>query len=288
MSTETAPTEYACTVHRDMPAEDYHAALGVSNSMLKRMDPTPAHFQAYLTEPFEATPAMILGTLAHSLVLEPEKDLPSLAIKPEDMKFSTREGKEWRAAQRAAGNLIITTDAYRSLVGMVESIAAHPVASKIVKNAETELSLFARNPAFDEFFGADNPLLKCRLDIAPVGNFLADVKTCEDAGDDFAKTVFNYGYYQQAAYYIDLWNLLHPHDPKEHFIFIAVEKSPPYAVRVVKLKQAAIRAGRGLYVQRLARYVDCVKANHWPAYPTDIQEIDIPAWAHASLERKAA
>jgi hypothetical protein len=281
-----------------MPAEAYHHASGVSNSMLKRMDPTPAHFKAAQAEPFEVTPAMIMGTLTHAMVLEPDKPLPKVALVPDayiDAKgvekpwtFASNTCKDWRKAQEAEGRLILTATQRQSVIGMVASIAAHPVASNIIATASMEVSLFACNPKFEALFGADNPLLKARLDIAPEGNFLADVKTCEDAGEDFSKTIFTFGYYMQAAFYIDLWNILHPHDPKTHFVFIAVEKSAPYAVRVVRLSQRCIEAGRGTYLQRLTRYVECTQSGQWPGYSTDIEEVDIPAWAHASLERKAS
>lgn len=276
-------------VHRNLPAEDYHAADGVSNSMLKHMDPTPAHFQAYLAEPKKQTTATVLGTLVHSMVLEPDKPLEGLIVKPSDVDFRTAKGKEWKRIQEEAGKAIISEEDHANALGMVHSISRHPEAKRIIADAETELSLFARNPRFDDLFGEDNPLLKARLDIAPMGNFLGDLKSCEDVSDEaLKKLLYTYDYFQQGAFYLDIWNEVLPHDPKSAFVFIFVKKTRPYSVRVKRLKQRAINAGRGRYVQRLTRYVECVRANDWPDYPTDIEDIDIPEWAHAELERRAA
>ena len=55
-----------------LPAQTYHAAPGVSQSILPAMAPPPAHLRAYLDEEFEQTTAMSLGTLAHTLILEPD------------------------------------------------------------------------------------------------------------------------------------------------------------------------------------------------------------------------
>lgn len=297
-------------IHTNIEAEVYHAAPGVSNSMLKCMDRTPAHFKAAMAEPHETTPAMILGTLTHSLVLEPEKPLPQLIIPPE--KYPAPENcslvkskkvavgdmiawsgnatwcQSWIMEQKKAGRMVVTQKDMASLLGMVASIAAHPVARKIITTAATEVSLFTRSPKFDALFGEDNPLLKCRMDIVPKNKkYLADIKTCEDAGADFEKTVFTYGYFQQAAFYLDIWNALNPEDKRHHFVFIAVEKTPPYAVRLVGLKESAIKAGRGLYFQRLTTWVKCTRSGIWPAYEQKITEIDIPSWAHSLLERGA-
>jgi exodeoxyribonuclease VIII len=275
-------------IHTNIEAEDYHAAAGVSNSMLKRMDRTPAHFKAAMAEPHETTPAMLLGTLLHAVILEPDKPLPDIAVKPDGMSFATKEGKAWRAEQELAKKLIITAEENRAWVGMGRSIHGNTVARDIVQNSTTELSLFTKNPALADFFGAENPLLKCRIDMVPkTKKYLADIKTCEDAGAEFEKTVFTYGYFQQAAFYLDLWNALNPADQRHHFVFIAVEKSPPYAVRLVGLKESAIKAGRGLYIQRLTIWVECTRSGVWPAYQQKITEIDIPSWAHSLLERGA-
>jgi hypothetical protein len=85
-------------------------------------------------------------------------------------------------------------------------------------------------------------LLKGRVDIVAIDQHgattIADVKTTEDASiEAFSKTIAQYGYAQQAAYYMDLLGA-------SHFVFIAVEKTAPYAVGVYCLDAASIAVGR--------------------------------------------
>ena len=259
----------------DLPASTYHAAPGLSNSMLKNLEPTPAHLVAYLTGEREVTPAMVLGTLTHSLVLEPDKGLPRISIKPDDLRRNSKAFKAWEAEQN--GNLIIGQDAFDSLLGMTASIARHPFASKALRNGRTELSLFSNKVLED---GREPVLRKMRLDFAPLTNYLCDVKTCLDASEvEFGKTMLNMGYHRQAAWYLDIWNDLHPQDQREGFLFIAVEKSAPYAVACYFLEPEAISLGRSVN-EKLARvYMECRDAQKWPAYSDGWKMIDVPKWA---------
>lgn len=260
-------------VFEGLPAESYHAAPGVSHSMLRAMDPTPAHLRAYLDEEFEPTPLMILGTLAHSLLLEPERPLPQLAIKPAEMKFSTKEGKAWRAEQQAVGRIIIGEDAHASLLGMVRNVSRHAGARDLLANCLTEVSVFQR------FNLGGTVLRKGRMDIIPRANVLADVKTCDDASPAaFAKKLFE-GYATQAAYYLDLWNDANPDDPRDGFAFIAVERQPPNLVATYVVHPDAIKWGRGRNIDALALYIRCAADNHWPGYPTEFVPLNLPEWA---------
>lgn len=262
----------------NIPAESYHTAPGVSHSMLKHMEP-PARLPAYLEDDEESTPTQMLGTLAHALVLTPNEPLPNIAVKPSDMKFTTREGREWRDAQLAAGKLIIKESDAAALYGMAKSISEHPCCNAILRSGWSEVSIFKR------FYSADLRrwcLRRSRLDFVPEhGNALVDVKTCMDASlEEFSKSILNYGYHTQAAYYLDIWNDSHEHDQRECFIFIAVEKEPPYLVSVYNLDARAIEAGRRLNHQRLMSYMDCKESGVWPGYPLTVQNIDLPRWAY--------
>lgn len=247
--------------------------------MLRAMEPTPAHLRAYLDEEFEPTPLMILGTLTHSLILEPDCPLPKLAIKPADMKFSTKEGKAWRAEQQAAGRLILTEEAHASLTGMVLGVSRHPAARELLANCDTEVSVFQR------FNLGGTVLRKGRMDIVPRANVLADIKTCDDASPkEFAKKLVD-GYATQAAYYLDLWNDANPDDPRDGFVFIAVERRPPYLVATYVVHPDAIQWGRGRNIDALALYIRCEAEGRWPGYPTEFVPLNLPDWA---LRKSAA
>lgn len=259
-----------------MPAVDYFAAPGVSHSMLKAMAPTPAHLPPYLAEPREPSAEMVLGTLTHSRILTPEEPLPRLAVKPADMKFSTREGKAWRAEKEGAGLLIVTEAEHEALWGMTRSVSAHPIAGHLLSEGLTEVSAFAR---FES--GGLSCLRKCRFDLIPAANVLCDVKTSSDASPQaFRRDLYEKGYATQAAYYLDLWNALMPDDPREAFVFFVVERKPPFLVASYIVAAAAIEFARERNRSRLETYMRCAAANAWPGYPETLVPLDLPPYAY--------
>lgn len=271
-------------VFRDVPAEQYHKSPGVSNSMLKWMNP-PARLPVYMSTKREPTVAMMLGTLTHALTLEPDKTPPAIALRGDpdkDDRFNFRKtaGKAWRDAQEAAGLVILKEDEYESVKRMCKSIAAHPLCKDIFAAGESEISCFARHHDTDI-------LRKFRLDWLPeAGDALVDVKTCQDEGaseEMFSKTLYDLRYFVQAAYYLDGWNTLNPDNNRKHFVFIAVEKAPPFLVNVFHVEPDSLDLGREQYEHDLWSYRKCNRLNEWPGYGEGSTEIAIPPWSKKKL-----
>ncbi|MEI6730648.1 MAG: PD-(D/E)XK nuclease-like domain-containing protein, partial [Pseudomonadota bacterium] len=101
----------------------------------------------------------------------------------------------------------------------------------------------------------------------------------EDASPEaFEKSIWNYGYHKQAAFYSDGFDEVYGKKP-EAFIFIAVEKKPPYAVSVGMLPSDYIEFGRRANAENLRTYADCLKTNEWSGYDDEIRIFNPPAWA---------
>jgi exodeoxyribonuclease VIII len=66
-------------------------------------------------------------------------------------------------------------------------------------------------------------------------------------------------------------------------LFIAVEKEPPFAVGLYNLDAESIEIGRQKNEQNLVRLQECIEANNYPAYSTEIQTISLPNWAKKTL-----
>ena len=62
-------------------------------------------------------------------------------------------------------------------------------------------------------------------------------------------------------------------------MFIAVEKTAPYAVACYTLDDVAKEKGRELYQQDLQTLQAAQAANAWPAYSDQIETLTLPAWA---------
>ncbi len=260
-----------------LPEAQYRAAEGISKSALDYIAPprTPAHYKAYIDGllKVETTPAMRLGSMIHRAILEPDTVKGAWVVRPEGMVFTTKEGREWKAAQTLP---IITADEAATITGMRDSVHAHPAVKRVLANAKTEVSLFAN--------GEDGVLRKARIDALPEsGNVIVDVKSCQSADPDMmAKSVASYRYDVQAAYYLDICRLLGI--DKSEFLFVCVEKQPPYAVAVYALDQDAIEWGRKQYQRDLAAIRNCEAEDHWPAFTTDITTLALPAWAQRQAE----
>ena len=260
-----------------LPEAQYRAAEGISKSMLDWIAAprTPAHYRAKVDGLIkdEQTPAMRLGQIIHRAILEPDTVKGAWVVRPEGMVFTTKEGKEWKAAQTLP---IITAEEEATITGMRDSVHAHPAVKRVLANARTEVSLFAN--------GEDGVLRKARIDALPEsGNVIVDIKSCQSADADMmAKSVASYRYDVQAAYYLDICKLLGI--DKSEFLFVCVEKQPPYAVAVYALDQTAIEWGRKQYQSDLALLRHCEAENHWPAFTQEITTLSLPAWAQKQAE----
>jgi exodeoxyribonuclease VIII len=99
---------------------------------------------------------------------------------------------------------------------------------------------------------------------------LVDLKTTTDASPaGFARAVERYRYHVQAAYALDGWPQAGG-GTVERFVFIAVEKTPPYAVGLYDLSPALLRQGRWLYQQALRTAEGCLTRQYWPGYDPEI------------------
>ena len=258
----------------DMDAATYRAAEAISASDLKWILPprTPAHYHAYKTGQIkrEETRALVIGTLCHLAVLEPDKLATAFALRPDGLDLRTKDGKAWKEAQ--GDKPILDGEEAAMLKGMSAAVAAHPVARKLLEGSKREVSLFS-----DHRTGLK---LKGRIDVLGKG-FVADVKTAAE-GDaaNFAAAVFRYNYHVQAAMYCQLAGV-------ERFSFIAVEKVAPFAVAVYALSPKAMQVGLNSLNYALDTIAICTDTGLWPAYSLDEQTLDLPAWAYKQAEGAA-
>lgn len=311
-----------------LPNDEYHRdGAGISNSMLKQMDPTPRHLIGYLDErdrkaaeaqaeaertgepvvsDSETIEHFLVGSLVHHALLTPDEPLKGLVCPPAE--YPSEEGypknwnwnakfcKRWRADQRRAGKIVLSHDAYRTAQGCVQAVCSHPKAVRFLRQGIGEVSGFAR------WTLGWTLMRRFRLDWLPPGPCLVDVKTVPGGGADpeeFSRTMVKFGYDQQAAYYLDAFNdlvdlvtrgnaLVRTREidgdrptvlltqRKRQFVFIVVEKEPPYSVAVYYCADEVIERGRKLYIDRLTAAAEACHTNNWPTYPMDMQCIGLP------------
>lgn len=259
-------------VYPELQNEDYHAAPGLSKSGMDLLLKSPAHYRAAKDTDHEPTPAMLMGSAVHTAVLEPDLFEKKYVPSP-DINRRTKAGKEEFAAFQEAnqGKEILKPEDYELIINMRDSIFAHTLASKLLTDGKAELSYFWE----DDQTGA---LLKCRPDYLRSDGVVIDLKTTLDASpESFAKSAANFHYHLQAAHYLEGVSALGDH--ATHFVFVCVEKKPPYAVACYTLDSEAVGFGQLLAREAISRYTKCREADQWPGYSPKIESLSLPPWA---------
>ncbi|MBA3031615.1 MAG: PD-(D/E)XK nuclease-like domain-containing protein [Gammaproteobacteria bacterium] len=299
-----------------MSSEQYHSNKeAVGHSGLVKLMRSPAHYQEYVANPPEPTPAMAFGTALHMAVLEPaefssvysvfdesrlEGTLQSLddyksaaealsikvgKMKKDEIKDAIKVAdvdsrfmfREDAIARLYGGKQILQPTAMLSIQSIQASISRHTGAARLLSTGLAEMSGFW----MDSETGIP---CKCRPDwLVMAGEMttgIVDVKSCCDASaEGFARVIATMGYDLQAAYYQDGIKALTGRTLPFHFI--AVEKDAPFATAVYKASDEMIEVGRAKYRGALQLLKWCRENDQWPAYQPSgvIEEIDLPRWA---------
>lgn len=271
-------------VYDGIPNDVYHADPvpegSLSSSGAKKLLPPncPARFAYEREHGRPPKAAFDFGSAAHKAVLGAGDDL--VIVHADDWR--TRSAKDARDQAYGDGKIPLLSRDFDVVEEMADRIREHPVAAALFNPAhgDAEQSLFW----VDERSGIWR---RARLDWLPhpTGEegrrlIVADYKTCRSAAPEtIAKDVHNYGYHQQAAWYLDGIDALGLADDAV-FVFVFQEKDPPYLVTVAELDITAIRIGRHLNRMAIAIYRDCTEAGHWPGYADGrVELLSLPAWA---------
>lgn len=167
---------------------------------------------------------------------------------------------------------VLTPEQWDQLHGMAASVMAHPAANRLLREVpgKAEISYYWNDPATGE-------LCRIRPDWLRSDDIIVDLKTTDDASPDgFAKSVANWRYDVQDAFYCDGFRAVTGR--KARFVFIAVEKKPPYAVAVYTLDAESKEIGRAQYRADLDLYAQCKANDNWPGYGDAVQKLNMPGW----------
>ena len=128
----------------DLSNEEYHAGPGVSKSDLDLIARSPAHYVAAKELGRKVTPAMITGSMFHTLVLEPESFLLEYAVCPVGIDRRTKAGKaSWASFEAESdGKQIVKREDLSAIQAMADSILRHPLARPLVTGGVAEQSIF--------------------------------------------------------------------------------------------------------------------------------------------------
>lgn len=256
--------------HPTIPEGVYHAGPtpteSLSQSGAKELLRSPAHYRHKTDHGRAPRPEFDFGHVAHSLVLG--EGLQVCEVHADSWR--TKAAQAERDAARADGAVPILSADLRKAEAMAEVVAAHPTAGPLLRDGMPEVSLFDIDHATGEW-------IRGRVDYWADGA-LVDYKTTTDAAADTfnRKSVAGFGYYAQAAWYLDMAARLDM--GSDRFIFVAQEKEPPYAVSVLDLDEDYLDLGRARNRRAIDIFHECRTSGQWPGYPQSITRLSPPAW----------
>lgn len=273
-----------------MTNEEYHSDTSrIGKSGLDLVHKSPAHYYAEYLDPQrqrkKPTPAMEIGTAFHYAVLEPHKFEQKYFYLRDAKIMDEIGGKNPRATNRYkdwfqcimsenAGKKALDADEYERIMRMRDAVYNHPTASLLFQSGVAETTVLFK----ESYTGAS---CKCRPDWLDYANdLIVDLKSAEDASPDgFGKSAYNHRYHVQSPFYLDGVLESNIQFAPSGFVFVAVEKEPPFAVGVYFADTNTLDLGRNEYIKDLEVYQNCVKTGNWHGYPTEISALRLPAWA---------
>jgi exodeoxyribonuclease VIII len=262
------------------PIQNYYNNPAISNSKLKLLKQSPRHFwNAYINpnrQPQVDTPQMALGRAIHHYILEHDSFNVHYAVLPV-VNGRTNAGavilKDFKLEH--VGKNFITQDDFIIIQGMRESLLSYKQIATWLERGVAEKEFYYK----DNLTGVD---CKAKLDYLIEPNFIngliLDIKSTNNASvDEFNKSIYNYGYYRQAPFYIDAIN--QHYGELCDFIFIAVEKTAPYEFTLLRASDEMVKIGREENNKLLDIYSKCLATDTWNGYNKNIIDVDLPAWA---------
>ena len=265
-----------------MTEQEYRKHLAISRSELFKISESPEKFKYYREHPEEPTPALVFGQLFHAMALTPDTVWEQFAVAP-NVDRRTKAGKEAFAEfeQQADGKTVVSADMVEQATAMCEALNRNEFVKKLLKG-EKEKPFFW----VDEMTGEE---CKCRVDcLTEVGEnlIIVDLKSTDNAETEaFMRSAIKYGYDLQTAMYGDGVKANTGREPL--FVFIAIEKKPPYAINVLQADKLLIRRGYDLFREYLGIYHECKEGGNWWGYLgryNQINNLALPAYLAKEVE----
>ena len=114
-------------------------------------------------------------------------------------------------------------------------------------------------------------------------NVIVDVKSARDASPyGFAKACADYGYRESAAHYTKAVEALT--GARLDFWLVVVEVAAPHMVAMYRFNESDLAYGDEQMRHALSIFAHGESTGDWPAYPADVQTLEMPRWASMSQE----
>ena len=234
-------------------------------SHLKRLALSGKQYLHAVNTPTVPSPAMLLGTGVHSMVLGGRPEKPVVRFHGD-----TRKGNAWKAFKAAnPGAEILTAPEWDHALQISRAVLADPIAQERLAGARFEVPL-----AWEE-----DGIRFSTSGVDILGNgALGDLKTATTTNpEDLQRQAFKMFYHCQLAFY-RRGARANGLDVSRGLFLLCVETKGPHEVVDLELSEGLIDlADRtvSLWIEKLRTYRD---ANQWPGYAQSPVVWDVPSW----------
>ena len=258
----------------DISAEEYHSSPELSRSTAFALNKTsPAHVKYSMDHPSPSSTPLVMGGCLHSAVFEPMKLEYEYGAKPAKIDGKSPLTNHYKAefehiANQNPGKRWLSQNDYNTCMEMAGAALDNPVLKDYMSDVDSIMEGTG-------YFTEEGAECKVRLDLfCPSAEVIIDLKSTMDASErGFAKSVRQYGYDFQACWYLESLRKL-GYSPKQ-FIFVCVEKTPPYVTACYTLEAYDIARHREPMRRACKLWASCVSSGIWPGYSDGVKTLEL-------------
>lgn len=245
----------------------------------KRLTPTKALTQSGIKILIQETPfdfknptekkskEMDIGSIAHALALDKGK---KYIVSPYD-EYRTKEARAWRDDAIAEGIIPIKEKDYVDAKAVADILKAKMRHLLGDAKYETEVPFFWQE---GETWCGGMIDLWCEEKL-----ICLDPKLTTFLHGKARNHVINMGYDIQGAWTLrGLGKIFPEYEGRIRFANLLVKPKAPYTSRAVAINEAWRMSAEQECLRALRIFERCMATNEWPAYPDDIEMLDIPSW----------
>lgn len=279
-------------VYSGVPIETYHSATGVSSTGLHRcITKSPAHYH-YERENPPKRDYFDVGNAVHAGCLEPE-DYERRVHVVAASDWRSKSAKEERAAVRSADpTMYVIHEGQRAHVeGMVASLRHSATRFGFELDPHALLRVGDIEQTFVSLDAPTGLIRRARPDcIVPSQRMIVDLKTSHDASPrGFSRKRRDMGYHLSAAFHLDTACAALGEDPSDWvYLWVVVEKEPPYVVGMFSATPELLEVGRRKYRQALDLVASCERRGVWTPYSLAVEELEPDNWEKGLSQRIAS
>ena len=255
---------------------DYASIDAHNGSSVVNMTRSPLYYRWQKDHPEPPSPSMILGTITHRMILEPDSigDFVTWGEKPDQ---KVRLGKVWDAFRdEHEGKTIITRKERDDMVQIAVAVRRNPVIASLLKDGRSEVSMVWKDTEMGH-------LCKGRMDYLRADPMILDLKTCRDARPfQFGNQAYKLGYHVKLAMYQDgYFALTGELAPVK---IIAVENKPPYDCAIYAVPSDVLQQGAEDYQRLMRRILECEESGIWPGAVEGESALSLPTYAFSEVD----